>query len=370
MDESEEQTTADEDGEQAGQDDLLDLNEVMQGFGINEWRNLGPVETEREDVLSLQVEVQGQRYVLKERPEGLADEDTDHRYRFRQFMQQSGIPIPSLWLTPDGEPSVGIGEDYFELEQWPVGERFSTGNPHSLAWVSAAGAMLARIHQTSRRYPGTEHRWPSEAHIGGVVQGYLNLASSKAETSDIQALAAALSNWCDQWATVLPAAMVSIGSTRGLPECHIHGDYHALNLRFGPQDVTSVLNWEASRWEKRIIEVAYGLFYFSALEWFADSPVTRPLVKRGLDPERARHFLRAYGSIYPPQPGEAAVLGDALTIIAPIATVNGPLEDIFFSSQMQGADTIDDMMERLSWASSLPAWLARVRRSIGDMWTR
>ena len=62
-------------------------------------------------------------------------------------------------------------------------------------------------------YPGKEHHWPSEAHIGGVVQGYLNLAYGKAEASElseIQALSVALSNWCDQWAAVLPAAMVSI----------------------------------------------------------------------------------------------------------------------------------------------------------------
>ena len=370
MDEYEAQV---ENGEQDedGQEDLLDLNEVMHAFGVDEWRNLGPTELSQNAGLSLLVEIQGQRYVLKERAEGLANEDTSHRYKFRTFLHQAAIPVPSLWLTPTGEPSVALGEDCFELEEWVAGEQFSTASPQSLAWVSAAGTMLGRIHQASRRYPGKEHRWPSEAHIGGVVQGYLNLAYGKAEASalsEIQALSVALTNWCDQWAAVLPAAMVSIGATRGLPEFHIHGDYHALNLRFAAQDVSAVLNWQASRWEKRIIELASALFYFSALEWYPDSPLTRPLVKRGLDPERARHFLAAYSAIYPPVPGEAAVLGDALTIIAPIATINGPLEDIFFTEIGKEEYTIDDVMERLSWATSLPAWLARVRRSLGEMW--
>lgn len=360
-----------EDGEQEAQEDLLNLNEVMRAFGVNEWRNLGPTEPLQNEILNLPVEIQGQRYVLKERAEGLANEDTSHRYEFRKFLQQSGIPLPSLWLTPTGEPVVTVGEDFFELEEWIEGEQFSTASPNSLAWVSAAGTMLGRIHQASRRYPGKEHHWPSEAHIGGVVQGYLNLAYRKAEASElseIQALSVALSNWCDQWAAVLPVAMVSIGATRGLPEFHIHGDYHALNLRFARPDVTAVLNWQASRWEKRIIELASALFYFSALEWYADSPFTRPLVKRGLDPERARIFLAAYGAIYPPVPGEADVLGDALTIVAPIATINGPLEDIFFTASGIEESTIDDVMERLSWATSLPVWLARVRRSLGEMW--
>jgi len=100
-------------GADDGQEDLLDLNEIMRSFGVDEWRNLGPIEPLHEDVLSLLVEIQGQRYVLQERPEGLANEDTSHRYQFRQFLQQSGIPIPSLWLTPAGEPTVSVGEDFF-----------------------------------------------------------------------------------------------------------------------------------------------------------------------------------------------------------------------------------------------------------------
>lgn len=350
------------------QEDLLDLNEIMQAFGVSEWNNLGPIEGQNPESLSLLVETEGQRYILRERPEGLAEEDPHHRYQFQHFLQQQGIPIPSLKLTPQGEPTVAIGEDSFELQHWVDGEKFSTSNRSSLEWVAAAGTMLGRIHQASRRYPGTQHRWPSEAHVGAVVQGYLNLARSKAEESELQAIMASLSNLCDQWETVLPAAMVSIGSVRSLPEFHIHGDYHALNLRFAGQDVSAVLNWEASRWEKRIIELAYALFYFSALEWHSESTITHPLVKRGLEPERARHFLEAYGSVYPPVSGEAAILGDALRLIAPIATINGPLEDIFFMQEGVEEAVIDDVMERLAWATSLPAWLGRAKRSLGEMW--
>jgi len=191
-----------------GQEDLLDLNEVMQAFGVDEWNNLGPIAPTHAGLLSLLVEIQGQRYILKERPEGPAEEDFNHRYAFQRFLQQEGIPISSLWLTPQGEPMVAIGGDCFELQQWVDGEHFSTADPRSLEWVAAAGAMLGRLHQASRRYRGPEHRWPSEAHAGGLVQGWLNLARSKVEESEIQAIAAALSNWIDQWEAVLPAAMM------------------------------------------------------------------------------------------------------------------------------------------------------------------
>jgi Ser/Thr protein kinase RdoA (MazF antagonist) len=352
------------------QQDLLDLDGIMQAFGISEWNNLGPITPTHNGAFSLLVEIQGERYILKERTPGLIAEESsgDHYYHFQRFLRQEGIPIPQLWLTLQQEPFVTIGEDQFELKQWVDGEQFNTSDPCSLEWVAAAATMLGQIHQTSRRYLGPVHRWPAEAHAGGLVQGWLNLARSTAEQTELQAIAAALSNWVDHWEAVLPAAMMAIGATRGLPEFHIHGDYHAQNLRFGSQGVKAVLGLEASRWEKRILELAYGLFYFSALEWRADISFTRPLVKRGLDPERARHFLQAYGAIYPAVPGEAALLVDALILVAPIATINGPLEDIFFTQEGAEEPLIDDVMERLAWASSLPGWLGKVRRSLPEMW--
>jgi len=353
---------------QTSTEDLLDLNEVMQAFGVSEWTNLGPTESTQTNHLSLLAEIQGERYVLRERPEGLIGEDLSHRYDFQNYLRQAGIPIPALRLTPEGEPVVAVGEDSFELQQWAEGEPFSTSDARSLDWVAFAGTMLGRIHQSSRQYRGHEHRWPSDAHMGSMVNNWLNLARIKADEHEIQAISAALANWVEQWEAVLPAAMMSIGSGRALPEFHIHGDYHALNLRFGEFAVTAVTGFEASRWEKRIFEVAYALFSFSALTWQPGESLTRPLVKRGLEPERARRFLEAYSEFCPPVSGEAALLADSLMIIAPVASINGPLEDLFFAQEGPDEALIDDVLERIAWAASLPAWLLRVRRSLAEMW--
>jgi Ser/Thr protein kinase RdoA (MazF antagonist) len=352
------------------QEDLLDLNEVMRAFGIDEWTKLGPLEATHSANLSLLVEAEGQRYVLRERPEGLLGEDTLHRYTFQHHLQQSGIPVPELRATLQGEPAAIFGEDAFELQRWVAGEYFTTADSRSLHWVEEAGTLLARMHLAAQRYSGPRHSWPAEAHMGAMVQGYLNLARSKADEIGVLAISSALANWADQWEAVLPAAMMALGAGKSsLPELHIHGDYHALNLRFDTTGITTVMGLEASRWEKRIFEVAYGLFYFSALQWQPDASLTRPLVKRGFEPERARHFLQAYAAVYPAVRGEAALLGDALNLIAPIATINGPLEDLFYAQEQFDATLIEDIMERLSWAASLPAWLARVRPSLAEMWS-
>ncbi|GHO42540.1 phosphotransferase enzyme family protein [Ktedonospora formicarum] len=350
-------------------EDLLDLNTIMRSFGIHTWTNLGPAEFSNATSLSLLVEVEGKRYILRERPESPMGNDNGHRDSFHAYLRQQGIPLPAHLQTAQSEPYVTIGEDSFELQEWPEGELFSTLNPRSTTWGQAAATMLGRLHQASSRYQGPQYRWPEEAHIGAMVQNWLHLARGRAETCGNQAIALALTNWAEQWEAVLPPAMVAIGGAgESLPEFHIHGDYHALNLRFGPAGVTAIMGLEASRWEKRIFEVAYALFYFCALSWHPGEPLTPPLVKRGFEPERARQFLAAYGEVFPPVKGEAALLADALMIIAPIATINGPLEDLFFGSEDLNDIQIENLMERLNWASSLPSWLKRIRPSLQEMW--
>lgn len=350
------------------EENLLDLNEVMQAFGISSWKNLGPLDTGNSNHLSLAVEIDGQKYVLRERPEGPLGENIHFRYAFQQHLQDSGIPVPTFLRTPQGEPTVQIGEDFFELQQQIGGELFSTSSLRSLDWVEAAGTMLGRIHQASQRYQGPQNHWPVEAQMGSIVQGYLNLARNRANESSLQALSSGLEEWAQQWEAILPQAMMSIGSNHALPNFHIHGDYHALNLRFGPFGVSAVTGLEAARWEKRIFEVAYALFYFSALTWLPGSEVTPPLVKRGMEPERVGRFLQGYRELCPPAKGEAALLVDALTLVSPIATLNGPLDDLFYAAEEDESVVIDDLLERLNWATSLPAWLGRVRTSFADMW--
>ena len=355
--------------EDDNQQSLLDLNEVMRAFGVAEWTNHGPLEAAgSSEELQILVEIEGQRYILRERPEGLSTPEGQHPYTFGRYLLSQGIPCAPFRETPQGEPYVTIGEDVFELQLWMDGELFATSDPREQERIGAAGTMLGRLHQASRLYPGPQYRWPSEVQAGGLTQGWLNFARAQAEQCEVYAIASALSNLVDAWEAALPAAMMAIGTGRNLPEFHIHGDYSALHLRFTTHGVSQVMGLEASRWEKRLLEVAYGVFYFAGLRWDREGSLVLPLVKRGLDPVRAGHFLRSYGDVYAPVPGEAELLVDALTLVAPIITVNGPLEDLFYANEALEELPLEDVLERLAWATALPNWLARVRRSFADLW--
>ncbi len=367
-------------GDQAGQqmendqeeESLLDLNEVMQAFGVTTWENRGPLEEQGRNTLALLVDIEGERYILRERPEGLAGEDIQHRYSFQEYLQQSGIPVPSFRKTPQGQPFVIMHEDAFELQRWISGEHYTTINPRSLEWGEAAARTLGQLHQASQRYPGPRHQWPPEAQMGSIVQGYLNLARATAQSYPLPTVAAALQDVIEHWEAALPAAMVSIGSGSHLPELHIHGDYHAMNLRFDRSGVVAVQGLEASRWEKRLFEVAYALFSFSAIKWLPGETLTAPLVKRGFEPERMKRFLQAYHEVFPPTPEEAVLLADALVIMTPIAVANGPLEDLFYATETDNtsldSQASSSLLERLEWAGSLPQWLSRIRSALTEMW--
>lgn len=76
----------------------------MQSFGIREWSNLGPTESAHSGLLSLLVEIHGQRYVLKERLGGFAGDETSnagHSYSFQRYLRGTGIPIPLLLREQD-----------------------------------------------------------------------------------------------------------------------------------------------------------------------------------------------------------------------------------------------------------------------------
>ena len=165
------------------QQSLLDLNEVMQAFGVETWTNRGPLETARDsELLQLLVEIEGKRYVLRERPEGLMEQVGGHHYAFQQYLISQGIPVAPLWETPQGESYAMLGEDAFELQAWVEGELFATADALESSWITTAGEMLGRIHRASLSYPGPQYRWPSEVQAGGLTQGWLNFARGQGGT--------------------------------------------------------------------------------------------------------------------------------------------------------------------------------------------
>lgn len=342
-----------------------DLQVILQAFGIEHWTDLGAPAGEAGLHL---LNVEGRRYLLRQRPEVPVPRGSEHAAAFGRYLADQGLPIATCYLSPRGEPSVTCSGGEFELLEWGEGEPFASNAACEKVWISAAGEVLARLHQASQHYPGEPLHWPPEVQAGGLARGWLQFAQTRAEQCELPALAAGFSTLIDALEAALPAAMMAIGTGRQLPALHIHGDYSPLHLRFVPQGVSQILGLEASRWEKRLLEVASGVFSFAGLHWGGADGLSRPLAPRGLDPERASLFLHSYGAIFPPVPGEAERLVDALTVLAPILSANGPLEDLFYEDVHTEGRWAEDALARLAWAAALPGWLQRARGALAELW--
>ena len=152
------------------------------------------------------------------------------------------------------------------------------------------------------------------------------------------------------------------------PQLHIHGDYQPHHLAFAEPDVSAIYDFDAARYELRLIELAYSLLYFTGLRWDERDGLTPPLVDDGLDILAAHRYLRAYGSEAPPAPGEAAHLADALALVFPIAFANGAAEDLVFADDFEGAPDEEDALPRLEWADAFWLWLDRSAETLAQAW--
>lgn len=334
------------------------------------------------------VEVVQTPVVVRRQFVSLSESDIVARHAFMQYLAAQGLPAPTLLSRPDGttyaappvvpltDPQQGGGFTYvlenaiYEIQTYLPGRRFVTDGSADDTYLAAAAQTLAALHHASSAYQGPIHRWPLERAPLAIAQIHLSRIADASHGTGIPRPIAVglrrLAREAAQWATMAEARLAAFP---GLPNIHIHGDYQPHNLAFEADRVCAIYDFDAMRWEWRILELAYALFAFAGLRWEDDAPSatpspTPPLVERGLELERAQAFLNAYGHIAPPQPGEADLLGDALLLILPTIFANGIVEDLIAHSVYSPREC----RAHLEWAETFPAWIETHRATLRDAW--
>lgn len=315
------------------------------------------------------VEVRGQRYVVRRQPPDLTEDDLRFRHGFMHHLREAGIPVPTLLPRPDGSTYAITEGSIYEVQSWLDGREFSTDAAASKADLESAARMLGRLHQTSASFIVQPHRWPAERSPDGLARAYTALIRQAAQSSSISDIVARglerLAEACD---SRLPDASAALSVAPTPPQLHIHGDYQAHNLRFGSAAVSAVYDFDAARWDTRLIELAYSLLYFTGVRWESADAPTPPLVDDGLDILLAHRYLGAYGSEAPPAEGEAQLLSDALALVFPIVFVNGVAEDLIFPEDFEDIADDEDALARLHWADTFWLWLDRYRDTLAQAW--
>ena len=360
---------------------------VLAAWGMTptEIQVVGAVPGMAGTILRPVVDLRGGRYLLRRQPPGLTAADLRFRHAFSDHLTRAGLPVPTLLARPDGATCTITENGVYEAQEWLEGEPFASDEATSMARVEAAGQMLGRLHQASADFSWQPHIWPEERSGDGLARAYIGLMRQAAEHSGASAAVAhGLARIADACEERREPASAALATQPAPPQLHIHGDYQPHNLRFtpvtpgAPAAVSAIFDFDAARWDTRLLELAYSLLFITGVRWDDPASPTPPLVDDGLDILRAHRYLGAYGREAPPAEDEAALLSDALALVFPIVFVNGVAEDLIFPDDFEDAEVsandgvagIDDeeTLARLHWADTFWLWLDRYCDALAQAW--
>jgi Ser/Thr protein kinase RdoA (MazF antagonist) len=360
----------------AGPDELEaiqdELDHVMSAWKLKpgEWRMVGQAPTQQGQREAYPIlEIASMRWIVRRQQPELTENDTRFRQAFMRHLTEAGLPVPPLLPRPDGS-TYGVVEDgIYELQGWLDGQPYLSDGPASDARLSGAASMLGELHQASASFEWQKHQWPEDRSPRALTSTYCQLITQAAGR---EGLPAALKAGLERVASVAEAriepAASALETRPSPPELHIHGDYQAHNLAFGPGGVTAIYDFDAARWSRRVDELAYALLYFAGARWDDASALTPPLVDDGLDVLRVHSFLGTYGRVAPPAPEEARLLADAMTLAFPIVFANGIAEDLVFPDDFDEVAEEEEALARLHWADTFWLWLDRYRETLTQAW--
>ncbi len=341
------------------------------------------------------VEVMQTPVVVRRQSLSLAEHHTMARHAFMRYLAARGLPVPALLERPDGstyalvpvvpltDPRHATGITYvienaiYEIQAYDAGRRFVTDGPEEDIHLHAAAQTLAALHSASLDYPGARRHWPREHMLPAVSQAYLERIAEAGHGAGVsRSIASGLRRLARESARWVAAAAARLDADPDLPWLYVHGDYQPHNLAFTTDRVCAIYDFEAMHWDRRVLNLAYALLAFTGLRWDDDTAAgtpapTPPLAEHGLDLERARAFLAAYGQVAPPRPDEADLLGDALLVVLPILFANGVAEDlVFVDRDPHPVHPPRECRAHLVWAETFPAWIEAHRATLRDAWQR
>lgn len=349
-----------------------EASSVLAMWGVSgegRWRLIGALPGAQGGLLRPVVEIDGERWVLRRQAPELTEADVRFRHNFMRHLASTGLPVPSLKFRPDGHTWALALDSIYELQSYLPGESYATEDAQARDRLASAAETLGALHQSSAEFAWQPFAWPEERSAANLALAYvarIREAAESAGSTQIRVGLLRVAGGCEE--RIEAAANLLAMGHPGPPQLHVHGDYQPHNMAFAGPRVAALYDFDAARWEQRIYEVAYALFFFTGLRWDSDTPLTPALVDDGLDILRVHSFLSAYGREAPPADDEAELLASALTLVFPIAFTNGVAEDIIFADDYEGELDQDDALARLAWADRFWLWLDRYAATLAQAW--
>jgi homoserine kinase type II len=249
--------------------DLLDAHRVEKGFVNDSWdisTNCGRFFLKR-------------RHVEQRRPDIIRVQ-----HDLMRWLRLADFPAPAVHFTTTGDSILDLDGEIYEIQEYIAGEPYDFGNPSHL---DEAARTLSRYHRVVESLElealgGLDELYSPD--LARKLLGSLIKAWRLADDDGLMSLARALDAYLRQ-------LTARFSAHRPLPHLVIHGDYYADNLIFDGNRIVGVVDYDKSRWQPRVVEVAEAVIFFAS----PDPGHFQHLVYPGfLEWEPLERFLRLY----------------------------------------------------------------------------
>lgn len=295
------------------------------------------------------------KFVIKRRT---LDHRRVERVRFAHGVQRhllhQGFPIARVIPTRDDHGFLQLHEHLYEVFEFVPGHLYEAIDSET----RDAGRRLAQFHAATADYqpPQGVQRPRGDFHnaqsvctalgsIGPTLRSHESFAGEEAELAGLTVF---LLHWYER-----AAAAVNRVWPDDEPEQIVHSDWHPGNLLFRSGSVLAVIDFDAVRFARRVIDLANGLLQFSILG--RGDPAQWP---EQLDEARFQAFAEGYAEGKPFVEWEANciphLMGEAL-----IAECVGPIATTGSVGRWPGYRMLQMVRRKLHWLDANAARLSK-----------
>ena len=273
------------------------LADVAEAYGLSDLNRALASRDAWDHRIQIAFYVGRQRYLLKQWPRYCqSDEELCFIFAVQDYARDGGAPVPPILATRDGRRVFDWRGLRFSVQHF-VGDPY---DPKQLKQILNCAATLGQYHRAVAKARLESGQWGivslSRHHLdvlrNAVTEGQLPTGDKR----HVQKVLAEL----QEMLAVAEQRMESLGWS-DLDVIPVHGDYHQFNCRFEGDRVVAIVDFDNSRLEPRIYDVAYALDMMLGLDWRREPDEdflwrnARPLDLAVLQP-----WMTAYNRYAPP----------------------------------------------------------------------
>ena len=222
-------------------------------------------------------------------------------HRLQLHLERRGVPVAALVGTRAGNGSILLEDgQVYEMFHWVHGRRMVKVESEALN----AGRILGRLHLEARDLEWSDPPPMPGFHAADQVVTAFDRVEDAVIAADADVDRGELRAVVDRLAELRLPAMeqVEAGGWSRLPRQPIHGDWHPGNVLFTPEKPTrtrpgtvrAIVDFDASRVEPRLVDLANGLLHFAMRSDRNTSPANWPA---SLSPRRMMAFTRGWRAV-------------------------------------------------------------------------